>query len=46
MRARAALVTAREFLDEPIVDAKRLHVAEWAKKFVPLGAVDLIVLFR
>jgi hypothetical protein len=38
--------TTREFLDEPIVDEKRLHVAKWLKKFVPLDAVHVVVLFR
>jgi hypothetical protein len=38
--------TTREFHDEPTADAKGLHIAKRPKKFVPLGAVDLIVLFR
>jgi len=38
--------TSREFHDGPILDAKGLHIAKRPKKFVPLGALDLIVLFR
>ena len=38
--------TTRDFPDEPMVDAKGLHIAKRPKKFAPLGAVDLIVLFR
>ena len=38
--------TTKEFLDEPILDAKGLHIAKRPKKFDPLDTVDLIVLFR
>jgi hypothetical protein len=31
---------------EPMVDAKRLHVAKRPKKLATLGADDLVVLFR
>jgi hypothetical protein len=40
------LQTAREILDKPFGDPKNLHVPKQPKKLAPLGAVDLIVLFR
>ena len=36
----------REFFDEPIPNAKGLHVAKRPKKVAPLDPVDVIVLFR
>jgi hypothetical protein len=48
-RSRGALhhpVVDYEFSDDPMVDVKGFHVAKRPKKFAPLGAVDLVVLFR
>ena len=40
------LQTPRKMFEEPPPDPKGLHVGERPKKFAPLGAVNLIVLFR